>query len=80
MGEESVKHADQCTPAMCVCGLGIEDGTPMRRDYIAAGQWERITRLDWTIPFDFDAVLRQVKLRMGWDETKPYPIPEYWRR
>ena len=31
-------HGDCCTPALCVCGLGLEDGTPMISDYREANQ------------------------------------------
>lgn len=79
VGKIMEKHADQCTPAMCVCGLGAEDGTPMMCDYIESGQWGGIVDKDWNASFDFSAVLEQAKIRMGWPESEPHRLSEYWR-
>ena len=70
------KHSDRCTSALCVCGQGENDGTPMPDDYKKAKQplpgfGERINH---------GAVDRIIKKRMKNktqinDAIKPYGGP-----
>jgi len=50
-------HADRCTPALCLCGTGKSDGTPMPSDYKKAHEIVgHILKDNWmaTILFDVD--------------------------
>jgi hypothetical protein len=54
-------HGDTCTPALCGCGLGYKDGTPVLEDYEKAGQ----PRPGMGQPIDNSAVQEEVRKRMA---------------